>query len=461
MPEEDTIAAISTPAGEGGIGIVRVSGTKAFDLVDQIFIPHRGKKKEYPLSHHLYHGHIVNEKGEVIDEVLVSFMRSPHTYTCEDTVEVNCHSGIVTLRLILRLILKKGARLAEPGEFTRRAFLNGRIDLSQAESVLRLIQARSEEGVKLAALNVKGYLANEIVSLRNSIMDNLAQVETSLDFPEDLEDDSIMEAQLKSNLEKIINQLKDLLEGADRGRAYQEGIKTAIIGKPNVGKSSLLNALLKQQRAIVHEMPGTTRDLLEGYIHLGGYPIRIIDTAGIRQTVDPVEQEGINRSKNAAEEAQLLLIVLDGSTPWEAEDEAITRLIREDQAVLMVLNKTDLPPRTTLNEVQERLPGIPVVSTAIVKNEGIRQLEEEMIKLLDLKLGHGGENTALLSLRQEEAIKGALHHLEKAVEQLDTYPLELASLELHNAWKKLGEITGDTVSDELLDRIFSQFCIGK
>jgi len=462
MTAADTIVAISTPCGEGGIGIVRISGSEAFKLGMKLFMPHRKKKNDYPVSHHLYHGYIKNEQGESVDEVLVAFMRGPHTYTCEDTVEINCHSGIFNLRIILNIILNSGARLAEPGEFTKRAFLNGRIDLSQAESVLNLIRARSEEGVKIAVRNVNGHLAQEMTAIRNNILDMLAQIEAVLEFPEDIYDEvSQVVENLKPRIQEIKRSLKRLLKGAERGRAYQDGINTAIIGKPNVGKSSLLNALLRQERAIVHEIPGTTRDLLEGYLYIQGYPIRIIDTAGIRKTLNPVEIEGIGRSKGAAERARLILLVLDSSSPWSSEDEAAVRMIRADQEAIFVLNKADLPEQLSATELKDRFRGIPIVKTALVNNQGIRELEEEIARLLDKNLGYGGESAVMVGLRHEEVIRKALISTEKAATAVVTQPLELVSMELNEAWCKLGEITGDTVTDELLDRIFSQFCIGK
>lgn len=459
MSESDTIAAISTPSGEGGIGIVRVSGPESFQLAMRIFVPHKGNKNYYPLSHHLYHGHIKNEQSEIVDEVLVSFMRAPHTYTCEDTVEVNCHSGIFTLRIILALILKQGARLAEPGEFTKRAFLNGRIDLSQAESVLKLIRARSEEGVKIAARNVMGCLKVEVDNIRSEMLDIMAQIEATLEYPEDIDQEETINEDVTSKINRVIHLLDQLLQGAEKARAYQDGIDTAIIGKPNAGKSSLLNALLRQQRAIVHEIPGTTRDLLEGYLYIEGYPIRIMDTAGIRKTADPVEQEGINRSKDAAERAKLILVVIDGSTLWSDEDAALSQLIRDDQLSIIVLNKVDLPQLIANEFLAERFGGKKIIRTALVKNQGIKQLEEEMARMLDQHLGYGGENYAMIGLRHEEIVREALKSMESSAAA--SQPLELVSLGLHEACRKLGEITGEIATDELLDRIFSQFCLGK
>jgi tRNA modification GTPase len=461
LTEIDTITAISTPLGEGGIGIIRISGPEAFAVARRIFVSTKDRDPGYPRSHYLYYGHIVNQKKEVIDEVLVSFMEAPHTYTREDTVEINCHSGIFTLRMTMNLVLKNGARLAEPGEFTRRAYLNGRIDLSQAESVLRIIKARSEQAVKIAACNIQGRLSEKTKALRDKILSILARIEAVLDFPEEVEEDPGMMEEIKKGMEEIIYFLQEILQGAERGIIYQEGIDTAIVGKPNVGKSSLLNALLRQQRAIVHEMPGTTRDVLEGYLSLAGYPIRLLDTAGMHGTEDPVEREGIARTRRAAERAKLLLIVLDGSTCWSEADQAVTELIQPEQIVVMIINKADLRQKISTGEIRERFPGISIVKTAVIKNKGIGQLEEEITGQLDRKLGKGGESPLLLSMRHQEIVNEALQSIEKAIYAIDVQPLELVSIDLHEAWAKLGEVTGETVSDELLDRIFSEFCLGK
>lgn len=462
MNESDTIAAISTPVGEGGIGIVRISGKDAFSIGKNIFVSHRKPAPDYPRSHYLYYGHIFSECNEAFDEVLVTFMKAPRTYTREDTVEINCHSGILTLRMILKRVLKAGARMAGPGEFTRRAFLNGRIDLSQAESVLKIIRARSDEAVKIAVSNLKGRLSKETGEIRDRILDVLARIEAHMDFPEDLDEEVEMDRETREELVRIKELLGKMADGAERGRALQEGLITAIIGKPNAGKSSLLNALLKEQRAIVHEVPGTTRDLLEGFLTVGGYPLRLIDTAGIHGAIDPVEREGIARAKGAVAEARLLIVVLDGSTSWSEDDEAVASLIRPGQLVVVVINKMDLDQRINVPEVAARLQGYQVVQTSATLNRGIDQLEDVIVNLLDRNLGTvASESPAIMTLRHAGIVQEARDHIEMALRASEYQPLELVSLDLKEAWLKLGEITGATVSEELLDRIFSEFCIGK
>lgn len=462
MNESDTIAAISTPVGEGGIGIVRISGKDAFSIGKNIFVPHRKPAPDYPRSHYLYYGHILSECNEAFDEVLVTFMKAPRTYTREDTVEIDCHSGILTLRMILKRVLKAGARMAGPGEFTRRAFLNGRIDLSQAESVLKIIRARSDEAVKIAVSNLKGRLSKETGEIRDRILDVLARIEAHMDFPEDLDEEVEMDRETREELIRIKELLGKMADGVERGRALQEGLTTAIIGKPNAGKSSLLNALLKEQRAIVHEVPGTTRDLLEGFLTVGGYPLRLIDTAGIHGAVDPVEREGIARAKGAVAEARLLIVVLDASTSWSKDDEDVASLIRPGQLVVVVINKMDLDQRINVPEVAARLQGYPVVQTSATLNRGIDQLEDVIVNLLDRNLGTvAAESPAIMTLRHAGIVQEACDLIEMALRASEYQPLELVSLDLKEAWMKLGEINGATVSEELLDRIFSEFCIGK
>ncbi len=462
MNVSDTIAAISTPVGEGGIGIVRMSGKDAFSIGDSIFLPYRKHSRGYPRSHYLYYGHILTERDDPFDEVLVSFMKAPRTYTREDTVEINCHSGILTLRMILKRVLRAGARMAGPGEFTRRAFLNGRIDLSQAESILKIIRARSDEAVKKAVLNLGGHLSKEVGGIREEILSILARLEAHLDFPEDLEDEVEMDRETGKRLMAIVGHLEKMAGRADRGRAMQDGITTAIIGKPNAGKSSLLNALLKEQRAIVHEIPGTTRDLLEGFLTVCGYPLRLIDTAGIHDAVDPVEKEGILRARRAIAEARLLIIVLDGSTPWGAGDEIVASLIRPEQLAVIVINKMDLAQRIDLKEIASSLQGYPVVQTSATLNRGLDDLEDVIVALLDQNLGvDASESPAIISLRHAAIIREARALIEVALQASAYQPLELLSFDLKEAWNKLGEITGENVSGELLDRVFSEFCIGK
>lgn len=462
LKESDTIAAISTPLGEGGIGIVRISGKEAFRIGKIVFRPHRKRGSDDPKSHHLYYGHIISQNDEPLDEVLVTFMKGPRTYTCEDTVEINCHSGILMLRLMLKRVLEAGARAAGPGEFTRRALLNGRIDLSQAESVLKIIRARSDEAVKAALSNLGGALSQKIGEIRKRIMGILARMEAQMDFPEEFEEEFVLEGQKREELSGIKNILEEMAEGAERSRALQEGLNTAIIGKPNAGKSSLLNALLREQRAIVHEIPGTTRDLLEGFLTVCGYPLRLIDTAGIHGAADPVEQEGIARAKSAVGRARLLIVVLDGSTAWDEDDDAVFSLIRNGQFALIVINKMDLEQRICAAEISARTGGYPVVQTSATLNLGIDRLEKTIAGMLDRELGIiGSESPALTGIRHALAIRESLGLIETVLGASRHQPLELLSMDLKEAWLKLGEITGETASGELLDRIFSDFCIGK
>lgn len=463
MGLDETIAAISTPLGEGGIGIVRISGANAFSIGKKIFVPRKGgSARDYPRSHHLYYGHLYSGCGELIDEVLLSFMKAPHTYTREDSVEINCHSGIFTLRQILKRVLQAGARAARAGEFTERAFLRGRIDLSQAESILKIIRSRSEEGSRIAANNLQGELSRKIEKLRGAMLDLLARIEAHLDFPDDLGDGEGMGEEIQKELAQLREGLKRLAQGAGRGRTMQEGLVSAIVGKPNAGKSSLLNALLREQRAIVHELPGTTRDLLEGYLTVGGYPLRLLDTAGIHGTDDPVERAGIEKAAEAIAGARLLILVLDGSTAWSEDDDAAASMIGRGQLAVVVINKMDLPQKIDRRAVSERFGAYPVVETAAISDEGIERLEEVIGSLLDRYLGAAdAETPVVVSLRQARLVEESRESLEEALQAPAGQPLELVALSLREAWRKLGEITGETASGELLDKIFSEFCIGK
>ncbi len=462
MTDNETIAAISTPLGEGGIGIVRLSGPEAFRIVEKIFYCQKKEQPDFPRPRYLYYGHLKDFRSSFIDEVLVSFMPAPHTYTREDIVEINCHSGIFALRSIQKLVLEAGARTAEPGEFTKRAFLSGRIDLSQAEAVLNMIKARSEEAVKVAARGLQGELLRKVESAREQIISLRAPLEASFDYPEEF-DEEFDYSSLESGLKEAIGHLEDMLKGAEKNRAYQEGVAVAIIGKPNVGKSSLLNALLQQQRAIVHEVPGTTRDLLEGYMNLGGYPIKLVDTAGIQKTCDPVERQGIELSRSAAGQARLIIMVFDGSDEWSQADEEIAVISRADQGLIVVINKTDLEQKLNPEILRERYPELSIVETSAVKGYGIKELEAAATAELDRIYGAEtiSESPVVASIRHEEIITRAREYLDNALAVLREQPLEIVSMEMQNAWDKLGEITGDTVNDALLDKIFSEFCLGK
>lgn len=461
MHEKDTIAAISTPLGEGGIGIVRMSGPDTFQITKNVFKKSSKREDNYPVARKLYHGFIYDQNRKKIDEVLVSFMPAPYTYTREDVVEINCHSGIITLRMILETLLGAGCRLAEPGEFTKRAFINGRIDLTQAEAVMNIIKARSEEAQQFALKGLQGELTDKIKEIKDEINTVRAPLEASFDYPEEFEEELLEEHNVEFQLKVIKEMIEDLLESVERSKAYTEGVSVAIIGKPNVGKSSLLNILLKQQKAIVHEMPGTTRDMLEGFINLGGYPINLVDTAGIQGTDDPVEKEGILRSKQAAERAKLLIMVFDGSRAWSKMDEEILNLKKDQQGLVIVVNKSDLEKAVTIEMLKEKIDQGEVIETSAVKGEGIDLLEKAVTRQLDRMLGYNEEATVMVTLRHKKILEEALLRINEAEKELYKQPLEIISLNLQQAWQKMGEISGETISEDLLDQIFSEFCLGK
>ncbi|MCL0069412.1 tRNA uridine-5-carboxymethylaminomethyl(34) synthesis GTPase MnmE [Dehalococcoidia bacterium] len=443
---QDTIAAISTPIGEGGIGIVRLSGQEACSIATKLF------GKSLP-DRRLVYGHMFDpETSEAVDEVLVAYMAAPHTYTREDIVEINCHGGIVPLQRILGLTLKLGARLAEPGEFTLRAFLNGRIDLSQAESVLDIVRARTQSSLRLAVEGLGGRLSRQIRSIRNELLSVLAYLTARIDFPEDeIEEQDALRPIKKAHLE-----LDELIEGADAGIVYRQGVRTAIVGRPNVGKSSLLNRLLRESRAIVTPIPGTTRDTLEEVVNLKGVPFVLTDTAGITHSEDVIEILGVERSRKAVEQSSLVLLVTDASEPLNATDFEIIELL-DGRTVLVVANKCDLPAQADLSS----LPW-PIVRTSALTGEGMSALETRMV---DIALGGkvvSPDAFLVTNIRHKEALERAAQHLRQAEESLEAnVPDDFVTIDLTAALDALGEITGETVSEELLDMIFSRFCIGK
>lgn len=396
-----------------------------------------------------------------MDEVLVSFMPSPATYTREDLVEINCHSGVVIIKSILRVFLAMGLRLADPGEFTKRAYLNGRIDLSQAEAVIGLVRARSEEALKASLRTLLGGLAGTVKAVRENIVAIRAPIEAAIDYPEEFNEQVPDRTAVTRELIAIKETLAGLIKGINRSRAYHEGVPVAIIGKPNVGKSSLLNRLLGQQRAIVHETPGTTRDLLDGFTNLGGYPLQLIDTAGIQGSDDPVEQVGIELALLAAAEAKLILFVIDGSVDYDRELLNSSTLLQHGQRLVIVVNKSDLPRKIDLELLQEEQPSIKVVLLSALTGDGMTELENGVASELDLLFGAGQETPLLISIRQESVISDVIQNVDEALKVLGNEPVEIFSLILQGAWIRLGEITGETANDDLLDRVFSEFCLGK
>jgi len=455
MSSDDTIAAISTPIGVGGIGIVRLSGDRAVAIVDSIFKPASGKSLKNLPFHRLYHGFIIEPwTHEALDEVLVSAMKAPCTYTREDVVEINCHGGPLPLRRVLELVLKSGARLAEPGEFTKRAFLNGRIDLAQAEAVCDLIKAKTELGRKAAMEQLDGRLSSKIEALKDKIINLTAWIEAYIDFPEDDIELATME-QLQDEAISVRQGIEALLAHAREGKIIREGVKTAIIGRPNVGKSSLLNALLGQDRAIVTELPGTTRDIIEDFINIQGVTFRILDTAGIRKSSNMVEIEGINRSLKAMQQADLILLVLDQSEPFHETEMSI---LQNNQNVIIVLNKVDLPTKLDTHAISSTCIQVSVSAT---QDKGIDTLKQAMVSHV---LGHGIETGHLLvtNVRHIHALEQAALSLEKFLNSLSqkAYP-EFLALELRDTLNALDDIIGATTPEDILNRIFRDFCIGK
>lgn len=459
---EDTIAAIATPPGEGGIGIIRISGQKALDIIEKIFLPKNPKLWEKKLSHHLYLGYIINKEADnqIIDEVLVSIMRAPRSYTREDVVEINCHGGYLPLKLTLKLVLDQGARLAEPGEFSKRAFLNGRLDLSQAEAIIDLIRAKSEKGLAVALNQLEGKLSKKIREQRQELLRILAHLEASIDFPED-EIETLSGEEIAESLQKLMAEIKAQADGFQAGKIYRDGIKTVIVGKPNVGKSSLLNALLKENRAIVTDIPGTTRDVIEETVQVGGIALRIVDTAGIRQTQDLVEKIGVEKSIALLHEADLILVVLDVTQGLTQEDREILRMVQDSGTKFIVLlNKIDLTEVGELGELSSL--EAPVVKISAKEEIGLEQLEKQIEELMLQGKVVAKDQGLITKFRHYEALQKARNHLEEAMRALQQgLPADFLSIDLKAAWEALGEITGETVGEDILDRIFADFCIGK
>jgi tRNA modification GTPase len=456
MFDEDTIAALSTPPGYSGIGIVRLSGGNAVEIADIVFRSSGKKRLRDTPSHRILYGHIVNPaNNEIMDEVLLSVMKAPHTYTREDVVEINCHGGPLTIKKVLHLLLEKGARLAEPGEFTRRAFINGRIDLAQSEAVLDVIHALTEEGRRASMRQLGGGLSEKIELLRQKIVSLSAVTEAYIDFPEEgisLPDLNEMERTATG----IKEELHRLIEVAGYGRTLREGLKTAIIGRPNVGKSSLLNALLEEERVIVTEMPGTTRDVIEEYIDIDGIPVLIMDTAGIREAKDVAEREGVERSMKAMKEATLVLLVLDGSEELHDTDR---ELIERSSAknTILVINKSDLSPLVNTDGMPADSPAVRISATS---GTGLDDLKKRIVEK-----SLGGETLSgeviVTNIRHIRSLEKAHSSLRSFIDGLPGLSPEFLAVELRESLDALGEIVGRTTPDEILNRIFSNFCVGK
>ncbi|GAW30219.1 tRNA uridine-5-carboxymethylaminomethyl(34) synthesis GTPase MnmE [Carboxydocella sp. ULO1] len=459
---EDTIAAIATAPGEGGIGIIRVSGGEAKKIVDNLFVSPKGKKVIHMVPYQMLYGYIVDKTdGAMVDEVLVAFMQRPHSFTGEDVVEIHSHGGMVVLQKILGLVLKEGARLAEPGEFTKRAFINGRIDLSQAEAVIDLIRAQTDAAAKVAANQLQGKLKQHIMEIRQQLLQVLAYLEAEIDFPdEDIE--HLTGVQLANRLTQIRERLNDLLARSRQGKILREGIRVVIAGKPNVGKSSLLNALLRDRRAIVTDIPGTTRDVIEEVLNLGGVPVRLVDTAGIRETKDLVEQLGVEKSKEWLEKADVVLFVINSATGFNIEDAEIARLLSSRHQVLLIINKQDLKPEYKGEDLPEELQHWPRVYTSLLQEEDTRKVEQALLDLIWQGKVVPSQELFLSNQRHISALEKAAGQLESALAAYQAgMPADYLSIDIRGAWETLGEISGETVGEDLLDLIFSQFCIGK
>lgn len=457
--EFDTIAAISTALGEGAIAIVRMSGEEAIAIADRIY---RGKKRLQDVdSHTINYGFIVDPgTNEKIEEVMVSVLRAPRTYTRENIVEINCHGGIVAANRVLELVLKEGARLAEPGEFTKRAFLNGRIDLSQAEGVIDLIRAKTDEAMNVALKQMEGRLSKKINELREALLETLAHVEVNIDYPEyDVE--QMTNEMLLEKATFVKKEIEKLLSTAKQGKILREGLSTVIIGRPNVGKSSLLNCLLQENKAIVTDVAGTTRDVLEEYVNVRGVPLKLIDTAGIRETDDVVEKIGVERSRQMLREAELVLFILNYNEPLTDDDRELFSLIGEKEAIILV-NKTDLPQKIDLEEVKALAAGRKIITASILHEEGIEELEEAIRQLFFAGQVQSKDMTYVSNSRHIALLHQAKKAVEEAVSAIhEEMPIDLIQIDLTRAWELLGEITGDTVHEQLIDQLFSQFCLGK
>ncbi|MCM8763544.1 MAG: tRNA uridine-5-carboxymethylaminomethyl(34) synthesis GTPase MnmE [Candidatus Omnitrophica bacterium] len=473
---EDTIAAISTPLGESGIGIVRISGKRALEIADSIFLSKNGSKPSKYRSFTLHYGHIVKNtryairytkpkiqdskfKKNIIDEVLLTVMRAPRTYTREDIVEINCHGGIVPLKKILELVLKRGARLAQPGEFTLRAFLKGRIDLAQAEAVLDIIKAKTEKSLEIACQQLEGKFSDKIRALKDKILNIYAEIEASIDFPEE-DLDLHSRIFLLTKLKKVKGDIVDLLKDADKGIIFREGISVVICGKPNVGKSSLMNLLLKRKRCLVSPFPGTTRDIIEEWVNIEGIPLRLIDTAGITETNNVVDEEAIKISQDCFRIAELVLFMLDGSRKITKEDKAVFQMIRDNPKIILI-NKIDLPQKFNLADVRKVFPG-KIIKISCVSGEGLDKLYEEIKDSVLEGEVVKPEGYLVTNLRHKEAILKAKDFLERACRGLEQgISPELVALDLKDVLVNFQIVLGETFSSDVLEKIFSQFCIGK
>lgn len=455
----NTICAIATALGQGGIGIVRISGNNAFDVIKKIFRP-KGKIDYNNIkTHTIKYGHIV-DNDRVIDEVLVSFFKSPNSYTKEDIAEINCHGGNLVLREILDLCLKNGADIASPGEFTKRAFLNGKIDLAQAEAIIDVITAKTKVSLRTSVNQLEGKLSQNIKGIKEMLLDILIQIEAAIDYPEhDIEE--YTKKSIYDKIEIILNNLKKLIDTFEEGKILREGIKTTIVGKPNVGKSSLLNALLKEERAIVTDVAGTTRDVIEEFINIRGIPIKLLDTAGIRKTLDVVEEMGVTRAIKNINDSDLVICVFDNSQALDNDDFKIIDIIKEKN-VIIIINKIDLEQNLDVSFIEEALKNNTVIKLSAKENIGIEYLEEKILEMYNLNAISLDNEIIITNLRHKDLIMKCYEELKNAKQSMETdIPIDMVSIEIRDSALKLAEITGETVTDEVINGIFSRFCLGK
>ena len=462
MLDFDTIAAISTPMGEGAIAIVRLSGPEAIPIVDKIFRGVKGKRLKNVGSHTIHYGHLIEPKTEQIaEEVMVSVMKGPLTFTKENVVEINCHGGIVSVNRVLQLVLNNGAHLAEPGEFTKRAFLNGRIDLSQAEAVIDLIRAKTDRAMNMALGQMEGRLSKMIQKLRQELLEVLAHIEVNIDYPEYDDVEEMTHNMLIEKATYVRNEVNKLLQTSQQGKILREGISTVIVGRPNVGKSSLLNSLVQENKAIVTDVPGTTRDVIEEYVNVRGVPLRLLDTAGIRETEDIVERIGVERSRQVLKEADLLLLVLSYSEDLTIEDEGLFQAV-EGMDVIVIINKTDLPKKINIEKVKELAKHHKIVTTSLLDDQGIDELEEAISSLFFEGALESGDLTYVSNTRHIALLNQSYHAIEDAINGVNMgTPIDIIQIDLTRTWELLGEIIGESVHESLIDQLFSQFCLGK
>ncbi|MDP4161496.1 MAG: tRNA uridine-5-carboxymethylaminomethyl(34) synthesis GTPase MnmE [Bacillota bacterium] len=460
--EFDTIVAISTPMGEGAIAIVRLSGDEAIPIADSIFKSIGAKRLTDVPSHTIHYGHLVDPaNGQAVEEVMVSLMKGPKTFTKEDVVEINCHGGIVSVNRVLQLVLKNGARLAEPGEFTKRAFLNGRIDLSQAEAVMDLIRAKTDRAMNVALGQMEGRLSKLIRKLRQEILETLAHVEVNIDYPEYDDVEEMTHHMLLEKASLVRSELKKLLQTSEQGKILREGLSTVIVGRPNVGKSSLLNSLVHENKAIVTDIPGTTRDVIEEYVNVRGVPLRLLDTAGIRETEDIVERIGVEKSRQVLKEADLILLVLNYADSLTVEDENIFKAV-SGLDVIVIVNKTDLPGKIDSDRVRELAKGHKIVTTSLLDDKGVDELEEAISSLFFEGSLESGDMTYVSNSRHIALLHQALQLMEDAIQGVEMgTPIDIVQIDLTRTWELLGEIIGESIHESLIDQLFSQFCLGK